>query len=51
VARLAAVELESRDREAAVRIVLARRAAAARDELPGISLAAVPLDRADAKPR
>jgi len=44
VARLAAVELESRDREAAVRIVLARRAAAARDTLAGISLAAVPLD-------
>ena len=44
MARLAAVELESRDREAAVRVVLARRAAAARDALAGISLAAVPLD-------
>ncbi len=44
VARLAAVEIESRDRESAVRVVLARRAAAARDEFAGISLAAVPLD-------
>ncbi|MFO7694320.1 MAG: SpoIIE family protein phosphatase [Vicinamibacterales bacterium] len=44
VARLAAVELESRDREAAVRVALARRAAAARQALDGISLAAVPLE-------
>ncbi len=43
VARLAAMELESRDREAAVRVVLARRAAAARHGLAGLSLAAVPL--------
>ena len=44
VARLAAEELESRDREAAVPAVLTRRAAAAGVTLDGISLAAVPLE-------
>jgi len=43
VARLAAMELESRDREGATGVVLARRAAAARHGLAGISMAAVPL--------
>jgi sigma-B regulation protein RsbU (phosphoserine phosphatase) len=44
VARLAAVEIESRDSSAALRGVLKRRADAADSEYAGISLAAVPLD-------
>ena len=43
VARLAATDIESRDRDAAVRVVLARRAADAH-RMDGVSLAAVPLE-------
>jgi len=44
VARLAAVEIESRESGAAWQSVLRRRAAAADRELAGVSLAAVPID-------
>ena len=44
VARLAAVEIESRGDATGVRATLDRRAAAANKEYPGISLALVPVD-------
>ena len=43
VARIAAIEIESRDGAPAVREALARRADATGDEFPGISLAVVPV--------
>jgi phosphoserine phosphatase RsbU/P len=44
VARLAAVEIGSRDGQGSIRPALDRRAAAAAGDYPGISLAAVPVD-------